>query len=95
MIPQIEYWCLDCFALFIFLILLMETLRHVFMKYYGDGRGKETTNDEFDEKPKVVINQGKAFCQRIKFVMRLKRRMRDFKTRKDTIAKEKFACNKD
>ena len=33
--------------------------------------------------PKVVINPGKAFYQRIKFVMRLKRRMKDFKTKKE------------
>ena len=31
----------------------------------------------------VVIDPGRAFCQRIKFVMRMKRRMRDFKSRKE------------
>ena len=92
MIPQIECWCLNCFALFILSILLM---RYVFMKYYVNGREKEPINDDIDEKPKIVIDQGKAFCQRIKFVMRLKRRMRDFKDKKDAIAKQKFACNKD
>ena len=56
---------------------------------------KVVIKDDIDEKPKIVIDQGKAFCQRIKFVMRLKRRMRDFKNKKDAIAKEKFACNKD
>lgn len=70
-------------------------LRYVFMKYYVNGREKEPINDDIDEKPKIVIDQGKAFCQRIKFVMRLKRRMRDFKDKKDAIAKQKFACNKD
>ena len=73
----------------------MKMLRYVFMKYYVNGRGKEPINDDIDEKPKIVIDQGKAFCQRIKFVMRLKRRMRDFKNKKDAIAKENFACNKD
>jgi len=34
----------------------------------------------------VVIDPGRAFCQRIKFVMRMKRRMRDFKSRKDKTA---------
>ena len=45
------------------------------MKYYVNGREKEPINDDIDEKPKIVIDQGKAFCQRIKFVMRLTERI--------------------
>ena len=44
----------------------------------------EITNEDYcDQQPQVVIDPGRAFCQRIKFVMRMKRRMRDFKSRKE------------
>ena len=47
----------------------------------------EITNEDYcDQQPQVVIDPGRAFCQRIKFVMRMKRRMRDFKSRKDKTA---------
>ena len=47
----------------------------------------EITNQDYcDQQPQVVIDPGRAFCQRIKFVMRMKRRMRDFKSRKDKTA---------
>ena len=47
----------------------------------------EITNEDYcDKQPQVVIDPGRAFCQRIKFVMRMKRRMRDFKSRKDKTA---------
>ena len=42
--------------------------------------------DLHSDHPQVVIDPGRAFCQRIKFVMRMKRRMRDFKSRKDKTA---------
>ena len=35
--------------------------------------------------PKIVIDPAKAFCQRMKFVVRLKKRMREFKSRKDAM----------
>ena len=44
----------------------------------------EIMNEDYcDKQPQVVIDPGRAFCQRIKFVMRMKRRMRDFKSRKE------------
>ena len=37
---------------------------------------------EENEEPRIVIDPAKAFCQRMKFVMRMKRRMKEFKARK-------------
>ena len=37
---------------------------------------------EEDDAPKVVIDRKRAFCQSVKFAMRLKRKMRRFKERK-------------
>ena len=38
-----------------------------------------------EAEPKIVIDPAKAFCQRVKFVMRLKKRMKEFKTKKESL----------
>ena len=43
---------------------------------------EKTATIEHELDPQVIIDPGKAFCQRVKFVMRLKRRMKDFKLKK-------------
>ena len=42
----------------------------------------EEEGSEEDDAPKVVIDRKRAFCQSVKFAMRLKRKMRRFKERK-------------
>ncbi len=41
----------------------------------------EQTDD--NDEPRIVTDPGKAFCKQVKFMVRLKRRMRDFKAKKD------------
>ena len=44
---------------------------------------KESIEEEIEgEVPKIVTDPGKAFAQNVKFVMRLKKRMKEFKARK-------------
>jgi len=38
-----------------------------------------------DEGPKIVIDPAKAFCQRMKFIIRMKKRMKQFKAKKDAM----------
>jgi len=38
-----------------------------------------------DEGPKIVIDPAKAFCQRMKFIVRMKKRMKQFKAKKDAM----------
>ena len=43
---------------------------------------KESIEEEIEgEVPKIVNDPGKAFAQNVKFVMRLKKRMKEFKAR--------------
>ena len=35
--------------------------------------------------PKIVIDPAKAFCQRMKFIIRMKKRMKQFKAKKDAM----------
>ena len=45
---------------------------------------KQPESQDFDDKEaKIVIDPAKAFCQRMKFVVRMKKRMKEFKARKD------------
>lgn len=39
--------------------------------------------EEEETEPRIVIDPAKAFCQQMKFVMRLKRRMKAFKARRN------------
>jgi len=43
---------------------------------------QEEVEDNDEINPKIVIDPAKAFCQRMKFVVRLKKRMKEFKARK-------------
>ena len=45
---------------------------------------KESIEEEIEGEvlPKIVTDPGKAFAQNVKFVMRLKKRMKEFKARK-------------
>ena len=45
----------------------------------SEGEGSE---EDDEDAPKVVIDRKRAFCQSVKFAMRLKRKMRRFKERK-------------
>ena len=38
---------------------------------------------EESQEPQIVIDPAKAFCQRMKFVIRMKKRMKEFKAKKD------------
>lgn len=38
-----------------------------------------------DEEPKIVIDPAKAFCQQMKFIIRMKKRMKQFKAKKDAM----------
>jgi len=42
----------------------------------------EEASEEDEDAPKVVIDRKRAFCQSVKFAMRLKRKMRRFKEKK-------------
>ena len=39
--------------------------------------------------PHIVIDPAKAFCQRMKFIVRMKKRMKEFKTKKDSMENQK------
>jgi len=43
---------------------------------------EEVSEEDDEDAPKVVIDRKRAFCQSVKFAMRLKRKMRRFKERK-------------
>jgi len=43
---------------------------------------EEGSEEDDEDAPKVVIDRKRAFCQSVKFAMRLKRKMRRFKERK-------------
>jgi len=38
-----------------------------------------------DEGPKIVIDPAKSFCQQMKFIIRMKKRMKQFKAKKDAM----------
>jgi len=42
----------------------------------------QESEEDDEDAPKVVIDRKRAFCQSVKFAMRLKRKMRRFKERK-------------
>ena len=44
--------------------------------------------EEKDEDPKVVKDQQKAFCQTVRFAMRMKRKIRRFKEKKNVSRKK-------
>jgi len=46
---------------------------------------KENYPIKEDEGPKIVIDPAKAFCQRMKFIIRMKKRMKQFKAKKDAM----------
>jgi len=41
--------------------------------------------EEISKGPKIVIDPAKAFCQRMKFIIRMKKRMKQFKAKKDAM----------
>ena len=73
-------------------LLLLTTISIVFKLWnwnhvvIEDDDAAAVGNENDSDHPQVGIDHGRAFCQRIKFVMRMKRRMRDFKSRKDKTA---------
>ncbi len=64
------------------IVSLLLILKPVFKKMTA-GEDESENNDDSD--PKIVIDPAKAFCQRVKFVMRLKRRMKEFKAKKENL----------
>ena len=79
----------DIFVIVSSTLLLLKTISIVFKLWnwnvvIEDDSSVGIENDT--NHSQVVIDPGRAFCQRIKFVMRMKRRMRDFKSRKDKTA---------
>ena len=72
---MIQSWTEIVIYVFIFVLIIFTTKIIVFKKEV------EEVN-ESDQRPKVVVNPGKALAQNVKFVMRLKKRMKEFKARK-------------
>lgn len=67
-----DFWSISClFILAIFVFIVWKTT----------SKNIEETLEENDAK--IVIDPAKAFCQRMKFVVRLKKRMKEFKARKE------------
>ena len=59
-------------------IFKMET-EEISSKYY------KKKNTFLISGPKIVIDPAKAFCQRMKFIIRMKKRMKQFKAKKDAM----------
>ena len=64
------------------LTLLLSIILGIVLVWIKFKKEEVIPDDEKDE-AKIVIDPGKALAQRIKFVMRLKRRMKEFKARKN------------
>lgn len=67
------------------IIGLVAFLPNILSSSQNDPRhhsSSEEEGSEEDDAPKVVIDRKRAFCQSVKFAMRLKRKMRRFKERK-------------
>ena len=73
---MIQSWTEIVIYVFIFVLIIFTTKIIVFKKE----EVKEI--NESDQRPIVVVNPGKALAQNVKFVMRLKKRMKEFKARK-------------
>ena len=72
---MIQSWTEIVIYVFIFVLIIFTTKIIVFKQ-------EEEEINESDQRPKVVVNPGKALAQNVKFVMRLKKRMKEFKARK-------------
>jgi len=72
---MIQSWTEIVIYVFIFVLIIFTTKIIVFKK-------EEEEINESDQRPIVVVNPGKALAQNVKFVMRLKKRMKEFKARK-------------
>jgi len=84
---HLAVYAMVCIAL---LALLAYLIAQIWSKPSSDFQRlefKEDTSDddENDKKVKVVIDQRKAFCQTVKFAMRLKRKMKRFKERQQQL----------
>ena len=77
---ECQTWTADIhFSYIVFIIITLVILftTKILLK-------KESIEEEIEGEvlPKIVTDPGKAFAQNVKFVMRLKKRMKEFKARK-------------
>ena len=72
---MIQSWTEIVIYVFIFVLIIFTTKIIVFKQ-------EAEEINESDQRPIVVVNPGKALAQNVKFVMRLKKRMKEFKARK-------------
>lgn len=88
---HLAVYAMVCIA---FLALLAYSLAQIWtrpssdfqrLEFHDEDTKDTSDDDENDKKVKVVIDQRKAFCQTVKFAMRLKRKMKRFKERQQQL----------
>ncbi len=81
---------LNLFLMFLIIHLLKVVLTRSSKKSAPESAPESAPGSELEQKvleesqePQIVIDPAKAFCQRMKFVIRMKKRMKEFKAKKD------------
>jgi len=80
---------IQCFYITLFVAIVLPVATLFVFKIHHMKKSSHVKEDAEPQEPHIVIDPAKAFCQRMKFIVRMKKRMKEFKTKKDSMENQK------